>query len=132
MVVSLKWKVFINYNYRSVYKQNAQLNIGHTWRVILPPNCVYACLISHNELTSCSQGIGSWYCNKYLEYKSQSVSFLASLQTSNTSIIIVFIILQTHLCAINLNSWVRTFASEVIPATLHAISLKNKNASFQR
>ena len=32
----------------------------------------------------------------------------------------------TYLCAISLSSLVRTFASAVIPATLHAISLDKK------
>lgn len=36
---------------------------------ILPPNCVYACFKSHNELTSCSHGIGSWYCKWNLNFK---------------------------------------------------------------
>ena len=34
--------------------------------------------------------------------------------------------ISIYLCAISLNSFVSTLASDVIPATLHAISLKKK------
>ena len=30
-----------------------------------PPNCVYPCLLSQSDRTSCSTGMGSWYASWY-------------------------------------------------------------------
>ncbi|TNN58816.1 hypothetical protein EYF80_030965 [Liparis tanakae] len=78
-----------------------------------PPNCVYACLMSHSAVTSCSQGIGSWYCNRYLEEEKKKRTCWSPPPAP-------------HLCAISRSSLVSTLASAVIPATLQAKSLKRE------
>ncbi|TNN79874.1 hypothetical protein EYF80_009911 [Liparis tanakae] len=60
--------------------------------------------MSHSAVTSCSHGIGSWYCSRYLQRQRGGAG--------------------AHLCAMSLSSLVRTLASDVIPATLHAMSLR--------
>lgn len=93
-------------------------------RSCLPPNCVYACLMSHKAVTSCSQGIGSWYWSKYLK-KNQSGYNTQHREKEN--LINVRLFPESHLCAISRSSFVSTFASDVIPATLQAMSLENIN-----
>lgn len=89
-------------------------------RSCLPPNCVYACLMSHRAVTSCSQGIGSWYWSKYLKKNKTGYN---TQHRKKESLINVRFLPESHLCAISRSSFVSTFASDVIPATLQAMSL---------
>lgn len=99
--------------------------------------------MSQRAVTNCSQGIGSWYCNKYLQkevnddddgHKQLVLTKFNILKQSRTvprgacntpsTQMVVRLSFEVYLCAISRSSFVSTLASDVMPATLQAMSLQ--------
>lgn len=69
LTFDLRWRSFLVVTQLPHYDRNFKRENMRWISISSPPNCVYACLMSHKAVTNCSQGIGSWYWSKYLKQK---------------------------------------------------------------